>query len=69
MEFELKEDSEYIELIRLLKAVNVAGSGAHAKQLVEQGHVYVDGHREYRKRAKIGRGKTVEIFDTHIITK
>jgi len=69
MEFELKENSDYIALIKLLKAVHVAESGAQAKQLVEQGHVSVDGHREYRKRAKIGRGSTVKVFDTNIVTK
>lgn len=69
MEFELGPGNEYIELIRLLKAVNVAESGGHAQQLVEQGHVRVDGHREYRKRAKIRRASTVEVFDTHITIK
>ena len=69
MEFELKQGSDYIELIKLLKAVNVAESGAQAKQMVEQGRVSVDGHTEYRKRAKIGRGSTVVIFDINILTK
>ncbi|MBS3807803.1 MAG: RNA-binding S4 domain-containing protein [Bacteroidales bacterium] len=69
MEFELKGDTDYIELIKLLKAVNVAGSGAQAKLMVEAGDVSVDGHREYRKRAKIRRGSTVKIFDINILTK
>ena len=66
MEFELKGDSEYIELIKLLKATRMAESGAHAKMMVEQGHAAVDGRVEYRKRAKIRRGSTVEVFDTTI---
>jgi len=69
MEFELKEDSQYIELIKLLKAVNIAESGAQAKQMVDEGQVSVDGRTEYRKRAKILRGSTVKVFNTEIITK
>lgn len=69
MEFELKEDSEYIELIKLLKATQTAESGAQAKQMVEEGSVLVDGQVEYRKRAKIKRGSTVDVFDTKIYTK
>jgi ribosome-associated protein len=69
MEFELKEDSEYIELIKLLKATQVAESGAQAKQMVEEGSVLVDGQVEYRKRAKIRRGSTVDVFDRKIYTK
>lgn len=69
MEFELKEDSEYIELIKLLKATQMAESGAQAKQMVEEGSVAVDGQVEYRKRAKIKRGSTVDVFDTKIYTK
>ncbi len=69
MEFELKEDSEYIELIKLLKATQMAESGAQAKQMVEEGSVLVDGQVEYRKRAKIKRGSTVDVFDRKIYTK
>jgi ribosome-associated protein len=68
MEFDLGP-SPYIELIRLLKATNVAESGAQAKQMVEEGLVEVDGEAEFRKRAKIRSGQTVKIFDMTITIK
>mgnify|MGYP000544756453 CR=1 FL=1 len=66
MEFELPAGSEYIELIKLLKATDIAPSGAQAKQMVEQGHVLVNGAQESRKRAKLRRGTEVQVFDTFI---
>jgi ribosome-associated protein len=56
-------DEEYIELIKLLKATQVAQTGGHAKMLVEDGLVRVNGVLEERKRAKIRKGFTVEIDD------
>jgi ribosome-associated protein len=52
---------EYIELIRLLKLLRFAGSGAQAKILVEEGLVRLNGKSENRKRAKLKRGDRVEI--------
>jgi len=57
------EDSEYIELIKLLKYTNVCGSGGEAKHLVDEGEVKLNGELESRKRAKIRKGDRVEIFD------
>jgi ribosome-associated protein len=68
MEFDL-QDSEYIELIKLLKATNVAETGARAKQIVEDGLVQVDGRPELRKRAKLRQGSTIQVFDTTITIK
>lgn len=68
MEFDLK-DSDYIELIKLLKATNMAETGARAKQIVEEGQVQVNGHPEMRKRAKLRRGSIVQVFDTTIAVK
>lgn len=58
MEFEIKD--EYIELIKLLKATQIAESGAMAKALVEEGEVLRNGELETRKRAKIRKGETIE---------
>lgn len=58
IEFELSE--EYIELIKLLKATQVAESGAMAKILVENEEVLRNGETETRKRAKIRKGETIE---------
>jgi ribosome-associated protein len=67
--FELKENSEYIELIKLLKATNIASSGAQAKQMVEDGIVMVNNETEMRKRAKIRKGDVVRLMDNEITVK
>ena len=51
---------EYIELIQLLKVLSYAESGGHAKALVEQGLVKLNGQIELRKRAKLRPGDQVE---------
>ena len=56
--FELKTD--YIELIKLLKLMGIAESGSHAKYLVEEGEVKLNGEPESRKRAKLRKGDIVE---------
>jgi len=57
------EDSEYIELIKLLKVTSICGSGGEAKHMVDEGEVKLNGELESRKRAKIRKGDRVEIFD------
>ena len=58
--FDLGE-SPYIELIKLLKAENIASSGAEAKMMVDDHIVKVNGEIETRKRAKLREGDTVEV--------
>jgi ribosome-associated protein len=55
------EQSPYIELIKLLKAENIASSGAEAKMMVDDHIVKVNGEIETRKRAKLREGDTVEV--------
>lgn len=57
---EFKIADEYIELIKLLKATQVAENGGMAKILVENGEVLRNGEVETRKRAKILPGETIE---------
>lgn len=52
---------EYIELIKLLKAIHVCYSGGEAKQMVEEGMVLLNGNQEFRKRAKVKKGDTIQI--------
>jgi ribosome-associated protein len=66
IEFELKEGSEYIELIKLLKALNLVYSGAEAKQMVDEGHVKLNGEVEGRKRAKVRVGDIVHFSEYEI---
>ncbi|MNE49841.1 ribosome-associated protein [compost metagenome] len=55
-----KLNTEYIELIKLLKAVGIAENGGHAQALVEENVVKVNGVTETRKRAKLRAGDKVE---------
>lgn len=57
---------EYIELIQLLKAMNLAESGGQAKAIVEEGLVKLNGQVEFRKRTKLRPGDRVE-FQNMII--
>ena len=59
--------SEYIELIKLLKLLHIAQSGGHAKIMVEEGEVKLNGEVEYRKRAKLRPGDVVKTSDKEII--
>ncbi len=56
---EFKITEEYIELIKLLKAANIASSGGEAGMMVTEGLVKVNGQTEYRKRRKCRVGDRV----------
>tara|TARA_B100000965_G_scaffold398388_1_gene416437 strand:+ start:294 stop:497 length:204 start_codon:yes stop_codon:yes gene_type:complete len=64
MEFELEQD--YIELIKLLKVLGIAESGAVAKLMVENEEVVCNGIVEHRKRLKLKKGDTVIVDETTI---
>ena len=59
--FQLRPTDEFIELIKLLKLKQIAQTGGHAKILVEEGLVTVNGVQEFRKRKKLRAGDIVEI--------
>ena len=59
-------ESEYIELYKLIKLLALVDSGAEAKLIIEQGHVFRNGEVETRKRAKIRAGETIRIADVVI---
>ncbi len=58
---------DYIELIRLLKLLHIAESGAKAKMMVEEGMVMVNGTVESRKRAKLRDGDIAEVEGVRIM--
>jgi ribosome-associated protein len=62
-----KIKGEFIELIQLLKAMGIAETGGHAKMMVEDGLVKVNGKAEDRKRAKLRPGDQVEVGGVTII--
>ncbi len=61
-----KIEGDYIELIQLLKAVGIAGTGGHAKFLVDEGLVLRNNEVEFRRRAKLIPGDVIEIEDQRI---
>lgn len=64
---EFKLSSEYIELVKLLKLLRIAETGGHAKIIVEDGEVTLNGNQEFRKRAKLRHGDKIEVFGEKII--
>jgi len=58
IQYTLKE--EYIELYKLLKILQLAQTGGHAKLMIEDGEVKLNNEPEFRKRAKIRQGDKVE---------
>ena len=63
--YELKGE-KYIELIKLIKIMRISESGGQAKLMVEDGLVYRNGEKEFRKRAKLIPGDVIEIFEFKI---
>jgi len=59
--FFLRPSDDFIELIKLLKLLDIAQSGGHAKMMVEDGLVSVNGTQEFRKRNKLRAGDLVEL--------
>lgn len=64
IEFEL--ESDYIELIKLLKLLNLTESGADAKIAVSNGEVKCNNEIELRKRKKLIKGDFVEFNGQNI---
>jgi ribosome-associated protein len=58
---------EFIELNRLLKATRICFSGGEAGMLSTSGAVKINRVIDFRKRAKIRKGDTVEVNGTEII--
>ncbi len=58
--------SDYIELIKLLKVTGLCATGGMAKNVTDDGLVRVDGRTELRKRCKIRSGQVVS-FEGHDI--
>lgn len=66
---EFKLTTEYIELVKLLKLLQIAQTGGHAKIIVENGEVVRNGEQEFRKRAKLRAGDVIEVLDEKIVIK
>jgi len=64
---EFRLTSGYIELVKLLKLLRIAETGGHAKILVEEGKVFLNGEKEFRKRAKLRQGDEIEVLGEKIV--
>ena len=64
--FKLKNGEDYIQLLMLLKIKQMAQTGGHAKIIIENGLVKVNGEIEFRKRKKLRKGDLIEL-DNSII--
>jgi ribosome-associated protein len=61
---------EPLRLDHFLKLVGAAGSGGHAKQLIQNGEVRLNGEIETRRRKKLGLGDKVSVGDqTYTVTE
>ncbi|AUN12804.1 RNA-binding mediating protein [[Clostridium] sordellii] len=58
---EIKIDSEFIKLDQFLKLVDIASTGGHAKFLIQEGLVKVNGEIETRRGKKLRSDDIVEV--------
>jgi ribosome-associated protein len=58
---------EFITLDKLIKACGLSVTGGHAKLMVAEGLVQVDGQPESRKTAKIRPGQVVSMASARIM--
>ena len=63
---ELKIESEYIKLDQLLKLADAVSTGGHAKFLILEGLVKVNGEVEMRRGKKLVPGDIVEVEGNQI---
>jgi len=68
-EFKLRATDDFIELNKLLKILGLAQTGGHAKLIIEEGLVSVNGDVELRKRKKLRSGDVVEMENSKISIK
>ena len=63
---ELKIESEYIKLDQFLKLADIASTGGHAKYLIQEVVVKVNGEVETRRGKKLVPGDVVEVEGNQI---
>lgn len=59
--FTLRPEDDFIVLSILLKLKQIAQSGGHAKMMILDGLVRVNGEAEFQKRKKLRPGDIVEV--------
>jgi len=63
------EGHEFIELNKLLKIMQLVGSGGEAKQFIDEGLVQVNGQVETQRRKKLRPGDKVMFEGTEVEVK
>lgn len=58
---EIKIDTEFIKLDQFLKLVGIAGTGGHAKILISEGEIRVNGQSCTMRGKKLRKDDLVEI--------
>jgi ribosome-associated protein len=56
-------DEPYIKLDQFLKWVGAADTGGHAKVLIQEGQIQVNGETETRRGRKLRKGDQVQFQD------
>jgi len=64
--FQLKANQPYIELNKLLKIMQLAQTGGHAKILIQNGEVTVNDVIETRIRKKLVKSDRIKVDDQQI---
>lgn len=59
-------ETDHINLMQLLKALNIAITGGEAKEIIDSGNVAVNGQREDKYRKKLYPGDIVNITGNDI---
>lgn len=62
----LKETQLYIPLNKVLQIIGVAHTGGHAKLLIQNGEVSVNGNVETRVRNKLIKNDLVKVGDISV---
>lgn len=62
-DIKIKLESEYIKLDQLLKLANLVDSGGMAKEVIQEGYVYVNGQICTQRGRKIYPKDVVELDD------
>lgn len=62
-------NGDFIELFKLLKILDISGTGGEAKVMIDQGDIKVNDKVDTRKRAKIKPGDVVMAGDIKIFVE
>lgn len=67
--FPIQIRDESIRLGQLLKLASLAEDGIHAKQLIEDGQVLVNGKIETRRGAQMRSGDTISVRGESVVVE